>query len=412
MKKSLVAMTAMAVVGAANAQSSVTMFGILDMAASHYTNVTRTAQGNDITASQTALTPSGLSQSRLGFRGTENLGAGLAASFWLEGSITGDTGGGGTGGLLFNRRSTVSLSSRFGEVRLGRDYTPTFWNDNVFDPFSNNGVGASLLSAANGYSSSGAATNGFTANPNYVRTSNSVGYFLPADLGGFYGQVMFAMNEQTNYDPGSATPPGSAALNANPALALVPDNARAGRYWGARGGYANGALDVALAYGVSTLGSNYYLGTTTELDIWNLGASYDFGFAKVFGEFSNNKLNVEHSNPALSFPHPGAAGFLLGASVPVGPGLIRLAYSNVRYKDVVRPVALADVEPESEKFSLGYVHNLSKRTALYVSVARLNNKNGADLLLGGPTYLPGGAATGPFTPKSSTGYDIGMRTAF
>jgi predicted porin len=88
--------------------------------------------------SQTALSNSGYNASRLGFRGTEDLGGGLAASFWLEAPITNDDGKDWS--ASFSRRSTVSLSGGFGEIRLGRDYTATFWNDTVFDPFGTVGV--------------------------------------------------------------------------------------------------------------------------------------------------------------------------------------------------------------------------------------------------------------------------------
>src|SRR5437868_11068568 len=223
MKKSLVALAALATLtsaGIASAQSSVTLFGVVDAAVSNYTNNSQTPLGNRYTTSQTKLTNSGYNSSRLGFRGTEDLGGGLAASFWLEAGLNNDDGTGAAtgGGLAFNRRSTVSLSGAFGEVRLGRDYTPTFWNDTVFDPFGTNGVGTNLISTANGFSSNGARTGGFTANQNYVRASNSIGYFLPPNLGGFYGQVMYSFNEKTSYDPGGLTPPGSLAVVNNPAL--------------------------------------------------------------------------------------------------------------------------------------------------------------------------------------------------
>src|SRR4051812_4868252 len=139
MKKSLIALAVMAAAGAASAQSSVTLFGIVDATISHYSGG---GQHNTI------LTNSGYNSSRLGFRGTEDLGGGLAASFWLEAGINNDNGsftsantnntlGGATGGggLTFARRSTVSLSGGWGEVRLGRDYVPTFWNTTLFDPF-------------------------------------------------------------------------------------------------------------------------------------------------------------------------------------------------------------------------------------------------------------------------------------
>ena len=87
MKKSLVALAALAVAGVASAQSSVTLFGVVDAAISGYSNKSDTIFGSSIKTSQTALTNSGYNSSRLGFRGTEDLGGGLAASFWLEAAL-------------------------------------------------------------------------------------------------------------------------------------------------------------------------------------------------------------------------------------------------------------------------------------------------------------------------------------
>jgi predicted porin len=373
-----------------------------------------------IKASRRELANSGYNSSRLGFRGTEDLGGGLAASFWLEAPISNDDGQQGI--ATFARRSTVSLSGGFGELRLGRDYTPTFWNDTVFDPFGTNGVGTNLISTASGFGPG--APSGFTANGNYVRANNSVGYFLPPNLGGFYGQVMYAMNENTSYNPGSLTPPGAAAFLAAPTAPGT--NGRAGRYIGGRVGYANGPLDVALAYGQSTIASNYFAGTTQNLDIWNLGASWDFGVVKLFGEYSNNTLKNDSSSGVVNgltnpfaFGNPGANGGLIGVTVPVGPGLIRASYSTVKYNNAtpvgqVLPGLFSD--PKADKWALGYVHNLSKRTALYATVGYVNNKDGAALIVGGPAFYTTPVAVGgvAFTPvaQHSVGYDFGIRHAF
>ncbi|MEJ8846104.1 porin [Variovorax rhizosphaerae] len=398
-----VAFAALFVAGGAWAQSSLTVFGVVDATVSRYSQRSETPLGVRITTSSTAQNSSGYSGSRLGFRGTEDLGGGLAASFWLEAGVLNDTGAGfSSGAMAFNRRSTVSLSGALGEIRLGRDYTPTFWNDAVFDPFTSNGVGINLIATASGFNTPGQAASGFQANPNYIRAPNSIGYFLPPGLGGFYGQVMYAFNEAVKYDPGTLTP-------------NVANSQRAGRYVGGRFGYANGGLDVALATARSTIGAQYLQGTTTSLDIWNLGASYDFGFAKLMAEYSHNKLRIDSSANPISITPPGANGALVGVHVPVGPGLIRAVYTQVKYSNVAVPnqgVPGLSGDPKSEKFALGYVHNLSARTALYATVARISNKNGADLTVGGPAFFTKPINGSTPTPQSSTGYDLGIRHAF
>jgi len=369
-----------------------------------------------VKVSRTALANSGYNSSRLGFRGTEDLGGGLAASFWLEAPVTNDDGT--TGVATFARRSTVSLSGGFGEVRLGRDYTPTFWNDTVFDPFGTNGVGSNLISTASGFNTAG-GSGGFGGNPNYVRASNSIGYFLPPNLGGFYGQVMYAFHEQDKYDNGNFTPKTGTGFVLNPKTGAIEQasaaKSRTGRYVGGRFGYANGPLDVAASYGSSTSGDQYYAGTTDSVKTLNLGASYDFGPVKLFGEVSRVKNTRDYENEPLfgtGQPDVSLKGYLLGVTVPVGAGLIRAAYSRVKYDlNTVQPLFTftpATPDPKANKLAIGYVHNLSKRTALYATVARVSNKNGAALTVGGPAFIN----TGVFTPKTSTGYDFGIRHAF
>ncbi|MDR6519446.1 porin [Variovorax atrisoli] len=420
MKKSLVALAALAVAGVASAQSSVTLFGVVDASVSGYSNTARDNRATvfpnafgipvylnqgSVKTSRRELANSAYNSSRLGFRGTEDLGGGLAASFWLEAPISNDDGSQGV--ATFARRSTVSLSGGFGEIRLGRDYTPTFWNDTVFDPFGTNGVGTNLISTANtafgGFGTPAASVGSFAnvGSSNYVRASNTIGYFLPPNLGGFYGQFQYGMAEKTKYSSGIYTPD-------------VANSQRQGRYIGGRFGYANGPLDVALAYGSSTVGDNYYAGTTTKVNTLNLGASYDFGPVKLFGELSKAKNKIDYEvTPFLGGrPDIDLTGYLLGVTVPVGAGLIRASWSHVKYdtNQPFNPFAVNNADPKANKIALGYVHNLSKRTALYATIARVSNKNGASLTVGGPAFYNN--AAGAFTPKSSTGYDFGIRHAF
>lgn len=350
MKKSLIALAVLAASGAAMAQSSVTLFGIVDATY---------AYGSGSVANKSQLTNSGYNSSRLGFRGVEDLGGGMSASFWLEAGVNNDNGSGGTtstnnqgasgvtggGGLTFNRRSTVSLNGGFGEVRLGRDYTPQFWNLTVFDPFGTNGVGTTQT------------LNSSLGGPTTVRASNSIGYFLPGNLGGFYGQAQYYMGENLS----------NAA------------NKKDGNGLALRAGYANGPINVALAFSDTKFLSG-------NIKAVNLGGQYDLGVAKIMAHY--NQDDVKGGNEGK--------GFLIGGLVPVGAGEIRLAYSTYKIDTV-------GADPRTNKIALGYVHNLSKRTALYATYAHVSNKNGAAQSLNGSVTAAG---------DNSNGYDFGIRHSF
>ena len=422
MRKSLVFLAALAAAGGASAQSSWTLFGVVDTGIT-YIQTTSSFVGipgapglnfvgaPDLKQSQWSMSNSGYNASRLGFRGTEDLGGGLAAAFWLEGPIGTDDGS----FLAFNRRSTVSLlNSRLGEVRLGRDYVPTFWNDTVFDPFGTNGVGQNLISQMNGGPRSvnfGGVNRGLFGNANAIRASNSVGYFLPPGLDGFYGQAMYAFNEAIRYDPGNRTP-------------VEPNNQRSGGYGGGRFGYAYGPLDVAASYGESTTGDNYYQGITTKVSTANLGASYDFGVVKLFGEISRTRNKNEYVvSPLVGTGDFKGDGYLLGATVPVGVGLIRVAYSHVKLNYTSPPtgataiLSVAAPDPSAGRLAIGYVYNLSLRTALYATAAYVKEKNGAAFIVpignNFPVFTNNYFTTGSgYKANNAIGYDFGIRHAF
>lgn len=358
MKKSLIALAVLAAAGAASAQSSVTLFGIVDATVAY-----GKANGTGGT-SKWQLTNSGYNSSRLGFRGTEDLGGGMSASFWLEAGLVNDDGQGaatnsnnqasgagaavaGRQGLTFNRRSTVSLAGGWGELRLGRDYTPQFWNLTVFDPFGTNGVGTTQT------------LNSIITGVTAVRASNSIGYFLPGNLGGFYGQAQYYMGE--NLRNGAATE-------------------KDGNGGGLRLGYANGPFNVALALSET----DYAAGNVKQN---NIGGQWDFGVAQAMAEYSWDKSGTTK-----------ARGWLVGGLFPVGAGQIRAAYSSYRVD--------LGAKPQTNKFALGYVHNLSKRTAVYTTFAWLKNKNGAASALNGAAFGAG------VVNANSTGWDLGVRHSF
>ena len=343
MKKSLLALAALtAFVGAASAQSSVTLFGVVDVAVRNVDN-----GANDLTS----LSTDGNASSRLGFRGVEDLGGGLKAGFWLEGALAADVGGGakaaanaigsGVDKQDWQRRATVSLMGGFGEIRLGRDYTPTFWNHTVFDPFGTNGVG----SATNNFASGGAGAT------TLVRANNTVGYFLPA-LGGLYGQVQVAAGE----------------------------GATGNKYMGGRIGYAAGPVNVAVAYGI-TEKTGTMVDDVTDT---NVGASFNMGFMTLMGIYRMSEQAAAENT-----------GWLLGVTVPIGAGTLKAAYSVTEF-------ATATTSPEVTQMAVGYVYDLSKRTAIYAQYSVVDNDAGQ-----ARTASNSGVVAG--TGFKSTGMEIGVR---
>lgn len=327
-----------------------TLFGIVDAG---YASVKNGSTATAASTSKSGITNSGLNSSRLGFRGVEDLGGGLKAGFWLETALANDDN---TTSVNFARRSTVSLMGGFGEVRIGRDYTPTFWNTTVYDPFGTNGIGQASTPALIG-----------SSNTTAVRANNSVSYFTPA-MGGFSGQVMVAFGE-------NAQTSGTTTV-------------KTGNYMGLRAGYAAGPLSVHVASGKLN-------GATAAADVktTNLGASYDLGMVKPF-LFVGQEKNTGTKVSAVE----------LGATAPVGAGTVRVAFS--KYDPKLSPT-VADTN-EATKFAVGYVYDLSKRTSVYGTFAQVSNKglmtmSVANNGLSNAAANPGG---------KSTGYEVGVKHAF
>jgi len=320
------------------------MFGVVDAAY---------AKGTGSVSDKTQLKNSGYNSSRFGVRGTEDLGGGLKASFWLEAGVNNDDGTGsasntnnqavtganaGTQGLTFNRRSTLSLEGGFGELRLGRDYTPQFWTETAFDPFGTNGVGTNVAFNKGGVTG--------------VRASNSIGYLSPS-FSGVKVWLQTYMGE-----------------NASTAAAKAGDGN------GIRVSYDAGPLSLAYATSSTTVSAG------VKNDTSNIGGSYDFGVAKLMAQ--SNKTKVDGS--------ADIDGYVVGAAAPLGAGTVRFSLSETDKAGA-----------KSNQTAIGYVYGLSKRTDLYATYARVTNKGGASVGLNG-------AVTG--ANASSSGYDFGVKHSF
>jgi predicted porin len=359
MKKSLLALAVLgAYVGVASAQSSVTLYGTVDVAGRYVKADGQKRRYSEVT--------DGINSSQLGFRGVEDLGGGLRAGFTLLSSIgldAGNIGSGQTTNKFWNRRSTVSLFGPFGEVRLGRDYTPTFWNQTIFDAYGTNGLGNSI-NVRQLYAG--------------TRQDNTIGYFLPANIGGFYGQGMVGASEgATSGD-------------------------RAARYIGGRVGFAAGPFDIAVAasqerFGaVGTIGSSGLTGTNNAGTVpigqsqktYNVGGQWDFGFAKLLGYYDREKLPASKEDMGS-----------ISAVIPIGQSEVHVGYDRSKRKPNTGASTTVD------QIKATYQYNLSKRTALYATASRLDNKDATTLTLGG--------ASGQTTPRGdSTGAEFGIRHFF
>lgn len=315
MKKSLIALAcASAFAGSANAQS-LTTYGIVDMGF--------VGESGGTAGSIDKITSGAQSGTRLGFKGTEDLGNNMKALFVLETGIAADTGGFNQG-AGFARQSFLGLQSDAGTLTLGRQYTPFFLTLNgVADPFA-----------------SGLAGNAQNLIPHSgIRMNNAVKYASPI-FSGVSAEVAYGFGEDT-----------TAGVD------------RASRNVGGSIGYSDGALSVRLAHHRA---NNSTTGTTDDTSTM-LAANYKFEIAKVFAAYSDNDQQIATNGTTKG----KSRDFLVGVSVPYGNHTFIASYIN---KDGRSAENL-----DASQFGLGYTYALSKRTNLYAAWATIDNKRGGVL---------------------------------
>jgi predicted porin len=327
MKKSLPALAALLLCsGATFAQSNVAFYGVMDMGVS--------VDKGGIAGTSTRVTSGMATQSRWGFRGTEDLGDGLSAFFVIEGGIHADVGTSTQNNTIFGRNTAVGLKGNFGAVSLGLQDTPLFTTLNVVvDPFRN-----------------GIARSNNLMNPTGFRAGNSILYRSNV-INGFSGDLMYVAGE-------------------------IAGDAKAGRAIGGSFGYANGPLTARLAYHNRNNDTATLKGTDDAKNSL-LGANYDFGPVKGFFGYEINKgrNSASLNNSAALFgglpptASTDSTDLLLGASVPMGPSTFVATY--VRLDDKT------SFNQDAQQYAVAYMYAFSKRTDIYTSVAQIRNHNGA-----------------------------------
>lgn len=317
-KYTVAALFAITTLGA-HAQSSVNLFGLLDLSIG-----SNKAPGG---SSQTGIDSGKMTTSYFGMRGSEDLGGGLSAVFRLEGFLLADTGASGRfpGDTLFSRTASVGLSSKsFGTFTLGRNTTPLFISTISFNPF---GDSYGYSPSTRHFFTSGTVTGDSAWN-------NSALYSSP-DFGGFKFGLIGATAATKSSGVGSTN----------------------GSNWGANVGYAAGPLSAALVYQSAKKDETRPLlaaaapAVQADTRTWQLNGAYDFNVVKAFAQYGEVKNTTFTNTYRISE---------LGARVPVGAGAVLAAWGRVAPK----------TGADRNTVSLGYDYNLSKRTDVYAVAMR------------------------------------------
>ena len=339
--------------GHAHAQSAVTLYGIVDQSI-RFTNNANAQNGSNV-----VLTNGAVTNSRFGFKGEEDLGAGMKAIFRLENGFDPQTGQANQNGRLFGRYSYVGLDSAYGTVKLGRQNTEGFNLFGEFDPLT---VG------------------------NY--TANSWAYFITGgriDNAVSYDGKFGGLNLGATYGFGEQA--GSASRNA---------------YAGGRAVYAQGNASIGAVYQVQRDAAN------NMAKMWGLAGSYGIGAARLFLGYvggsdatggvdqalNDSSVNVSYGAFAAN-PHKDRTLYT-GITYQASPVL---ALTGALYYSAMKNVnGIADNDGRRYTGVLLAEYSLSKRTQLYATLDYNKVRDGA------ATELPGS--------NSQTGAALGIRHSF
>lgn len=365
MKKTVLALATLAALsGTAFAQSSVTIYGVLDASLEN-------VKGED---SVTRVSSDAFNSSRIGFRGVEDLGAGLKAKFTLEAPINVDTGAAGTG-TFWSRSAWVGLEGGFGEVRIGRQDSligALAGNTNILgaQPYDD-------LAIANTFSGSGSE---------YRRVNNGITYFLPKLVDGLSLAAQYSTAAGSNSNGRSAT------------LADERANDSAGKTWGLSAQYLAGPFGIGAGY----INSKYDDAGNKDIG-WLAFASYDFGPAKLTGYYEQDDREVLES--AATYDKRKVYGIKVG--VPIGANFnLSAGVSKV-------DAAAFNEDREATIVAIKGVYTLSKRTALYALFTNTANDAPTDVAGGLNVSGTGSTAQAPVnTDSTGRAFAIGVRHSF
>lgn len=364
MKLFAAAVAAMAA-GGAYAQSSVTLYGVVD-AGIEYANHQPTTSGGSHDVVR--LTSGNMSGSRWGLRGVEDLGGGLKGVFVLESGFNLDTGTSGQGGRLFGRQAFVGLQSNYGTLSLGRHQTPFYDFGLAFDPMAIS-TNYSITSQDGGFA---------------TRADNSLKYI--GKFGGLTASLLYSTGANT---VGTA--------NAYQGISgEVPGSYKTGRAYSASLIYAAGPFSLGAIFDETNLG-NPPLGagvdnTRAKIQRASVGGTYAFGPAKVFAGYryahalDNARLAGGTSTDGGVTTIANVSNlYWLGMGYQLTPALSLTG--SAYYQD------FRNTGADRWLFVVSTDYAFSKRTDAYLNLAYSKNKDGSTLGVssGGPGAIAGSA---------------------
>ena len=338
MKKSLLALAVLgAFAGAASAQSSVTLYGLIDI------GIQRLDPKAANTPSTTGIAAGNQSGNRFGFRGSEDLGGGLRAVYQLENGFNSDDGTLAQGGRIFGRWAWAGLAGSWGEVRLGRQWALGFEMFGSIDPWSTgfNDAGIqSVMSVANA-----------------VRPDNMVMYRSP-NLSGFRVNAGYSFNMAPVQGNGAAVAEAAGSGNNNRFTTL-----------GAQ--YGSGPLLVMATYEIYKPASTTTIGSPVDAKYLQIGGTFDFKVAKLHaayameeGIYNAGPTSLQPRRFALPATLPtnvtgpqDASAWQVGVTVPVGSLSLIGSWARRDFD----AAALND----GRVYAVGFTYPLSRRTNFY-----------------------------------------------
>ncbi|QWD33817.1 porin [Polynucleobacter paneuropaeus] len=440
MKKSLFALAAVgAIAGTAQAQSSVTVYGLMDLgyiggnnkqANAPVTTGTSSTSGVVNNTTYSAFANGAESANRLGFKGNEDLGGGLSAFFTIEQEITPNSANSAATGV--NRQTFAGLKkSGLGQFAFGTQYTTIFNAVAASDPGNTNNMMGNVIydkgqgiapafAAATGYSNP--STNSFNGNQNntsFVVRANNMLSVQSETFAGFQGNAMYVLNNQNTNGTTVAATSGSGygsgttnhtawGLGVNYTWQKLFVTANYQNMTDKAAYTVSGAgLYTAGAPAIGGYGGADAVGTNDRDNQQYYAATYDFGILKAYVQYINRKtMDVNNPNNSLArtAQQIGVRSYItptIEAWASAGTGKLTVATASSNSNSFVGGAStIGSNSGNFGGFQLGSNYWLSKRTNLYAIFGQTHTSNQNYTLNANPTSY------------NANSYALGLRHTF